>query len=96
MKFTFEEGQVTVSFNIVNKTTLQIKVSDKEQGMSPEHVSAFNNSKPIKQKVATSGEQSYVIGLDHVKNLVQQEGVKIALDSKKHIGSSFKVILPII
>lgn len=98
IKFTPKYGalQVTSQLKDRKQSLLNITVEDNGKSMSEDQTSAFNNGQPVERSAGTNGEQSFGIGLQHVKQLVLEEGGTITVSSLKGRGTQFSVSLPII
>ncbi|WP_340105851.1 sensor histidine kinase [Rhodohalobacter sp. 8-1] len=98
VKFTPSGGSVNVVFTLDegdDQTTLNITVVDSGKGMLPDQVSAFNQGKPVERANGTNGEQSFGIGLQHVKKMVSDEDGHIDVKSDKNSGTIFSLSFPL-
>lgn len=97
IKFTSENGEVLVvtKHNIDNnQEILNITVENTGKSMRTDQISAFNHGHHVTRSVGTNGEQSFGIGLQHVKKLVQEEQGEITVSSLNGKGTSFSVLIP--
>jgi signal transduction histidine kinase len=98
IKFTSPGGSVDVVFTMVDekgRTVLNVTVSDTGKGMSPIQISAFNRGKPVTRSVGTNGEESFGIGLQHVKKMVSEFDGHIVLKSEIGTGTIFSLTFPL-
>lgn len=98
IKFTPEKGSIEVNFSgstAGNQNFLNITVTDNGKSMSSDQVSAFNNGKPIARSMGTNGEKSFGIGLQHVIQIVSEEGGTISVTSGRGNGTQFSMTIPI-
>lgn len=98
IKFTPYEGTVDVVFTLDDEegqTMLSITVADSGKSMSPDQVSAFNQGKQVSRSEGTNGEMSFGIGLLHVKKMVAEQRGQIVVQSKKGVGTTFSLSIPL-
>lgn len=98
IKFTPSNGSVEVVFTIDNngkQSILNMTVSDTGKSMSPDQVSAFNQGKPVARSTGTNGEESFGIGLQHVKEMVSEDNGHINVESEKGKGTLFSLSFPL-
>ncbi|WP_345949244.1 GAF domain-containing sensor histidine kinase [Mucilaginibacter sp. PAMB04274] len=96
VKFTPADGKITVELELVpepNTYLLNIIVSDTGTGMDQEKVASILQGAALSTE-GTSGEVGYGLGLNLVKQLVQDCHGKLMLSSQKGIGTTFKVSIP--
>ncbi len=97
IKFTPEEGQVSVKMDLIyvaGLANLQILVSDSGVGLTDEDIVAIlAGAKPSSN--GTTGEVGFGFGLSMVKHLI--EGLKgtLKITSELGRGSNFEILLPI-
>lgn len=97
IKFTPEKGSIEVNFSgstAGNQNFLNITVKDNGKSMSSDQVSAFNDGKPMARSMGTNGEKSFGIGLQHVIQIVSEEGGTISVTSGRGNGTQFSMSLP--
>lgn len=98
IKFTQPKGSVNVVFNLddnEDQSMLNITVVDSGKGMSSAQVSAFNKGEPVERSNGTNGEESFGIGLHHVKKIVSEENGQIEVKSEKDSGTVFTLSFPL-
>ncbi|NGP89114.1 GAF domain-containing sensor histidine kinase [Fodinibius halophilus] len=98
IKFTPRGGSVEVSLYVEkegNTLSLEIQVKDNGEGMQEKQIEAFNNDEELKGTSGTEGEASFGIGLKHVKQLVEEEGGTIQVQSANGDGTQFLVTIPL-
>lgn len=98
VKFTPSDGSVNVVFTLDERddlTRLNITVVDSGKGMLPDQVSAFNQGRPVARSNGTNGEESFGIGLQHVKKMVSNEDGHIDVKSDKNSGTIFSLSFPL-
>lgn len=98
IKFTHTNGFVEVVFTPVadgNQNSLNVTVVDNGKSMTPDQVSAFNQGQTVARSLGTNGEQSYGIGLQHVRELVVDDGGHILVKSELNSGTTFTLSLPL-
>lgn len=98
IKFTPDKGSVDVLFTmstIGNKRTLCLAVSDDGGGMSEEQVNSFLEGEIVSRTKGTNGEQSYGIGLKHIKEMVDECDGQVQLESRIGKGTVFFVSFPL-
>jgi signal transduction histidine kinase len=96
IKFTPSKGSVDVLLTLddeENHSILNMTVSDTGQGMSPDQVSAFNQGKPVARSMGTNGEEGFGIGLQHVIEMVSEDGGRIVVKSEKGSGDTVFIII---
>lgn len=98
VKFTSAGGSIEVVFTLdknEDQNMLHITVADTGKSMSGEQVAAFNQGKPVRRSTGTNGEKGFGIGLEHVRELVSQDGGHIVVESKKESGTTFSLSFPL-
>ncbi|MFU8861958.1 MAG: sensor histidine kinase [Cyclonatronaceae bacterium] len=98
IKFTTAGGSVDVYSTLITEghhSLLYITVTDTGKGLSPDQVSAFNDGKPVSRSAGTNGEESFGIGLKHVREMVSDDAGHIEVKSKKGSGTTFSLTCPL-
>lgn len=98
VKFTPSKGSVYVVFSLSNeedRTMFNVTVTDNGKGMKPGQVSAFNQGKPVARSIGTKGEESFGIGLQHVKKMVSDDNGHIVVKSTEGLGTIFSLSFPL-
>ena len=98
IKFTAAGGAVEVGMSINksnNRNRLTIYVKDNGVSMNNSQIHAFNENQPITRSVGTGGEKSFGIGLQHIKQMVREEGGEITVQSEKGAGTTFELSIPL-
>ena len=94
LKFTNQNGKVTIKALEIENNKVEISVRDNGIGM-PESLSnkLFKNEE-IVGRLGLDGEESTGFGLILCKEFVEKHGGKIWVESRENIGSSFYFTLP--
>ncbi|MFD2872081.1 GAF domain-containing sensor histidine kinase [Mucilaginibacter ximonensis] len=98
IKFTPEQGDVTVSMDIEShegSAILRIKVSDTGIGLNQEGINKILDGN-MQSNTGTGGEVGYGFGLALVKHLIESLNGKLHIDSQVGQGTSFKVSIPVV
>lgn len=94
IKFTQDGGIVTIHLNVITEEKqLIILVKDSGKGMSQERINSILNGKGI-TTFGTAGEQGFGLGLNLVKNLIEELSGTFTIKSIIENGSEFEVKLP--
>lgn len=96
IKFTPQNGSVTVNIDLVNTEAghrLNITVVDSGIGLSSEAIQFILNGKAT-STAGTIGEQGYGFGLALVKHLVDKLNGTMNITSKQGEGTVFEIIIP--
>lgn len=88
-----EEGQTTVSFDVIDKKKVLIQIADNGVGMAPEHIPRlferfYRVDKSRERNVGGSG-----LGLAIVKHIIEAHKQTINVKSTEGIGSTFSFTL---
>ncbi len=94
MKFSPEEGRVSLRFELAASGELVIVVSDKGIGMSPDEITIALEPFAQVDNTLVKRFEGTGIGLPLAKRLVELHGGKLAVDSVKHAGTTVRVYLP--
>jgi signal transduction histidine kinase len=96
IKFTPEDGQIYLSFDLINKNKmLQIVISDTGIGMSDEDQTHIFERFYVVSKARKAGTSSSGLGLAIVKEIVEYHNGQIFVKSKLGEGSRFTITLPV-
>lgn len=98
LKFTPQNGWVSVSAS-VNKDTpkmIEIIVKDTGIGIPNENIPTLFNRHDRNRRLGLKGEKGSGMGLDIVKRYIELHEGKIDVESKVNDGTAFKIQLPII
>ncbi len=98
IKFTPQNGAIEITMTQEtgeNENILNITVVDSGQGMTADQIAAFNNGTAVTRSAGTNGEQSFGVGLEHVKQVVAQAEGTISVQAGRNSGTQFFVSLPI-
>lgn len=93
IKFSFKGGKIRVSATKF-ETEIQISVSDKGIGISPERQSAIFEIDKYTNTSGTENELGTGLGLILCKDFIAQHKGKIWIESTPHVGSSVSFSLP--
>lgn len=94
IKFSFKGGKIKVSANKFD-TEIQITVSDKGIGISPERLSAIFEIDKYTNTSGTENELGTGLGLILCKDFIVQHKGKIWIESTPHAGTSVSFSLPL-
>jgi len=89
IKFTREGGTVTLTSEIVDNDWVEIRIIDNGVGIAPENQEKLFTIDNKHKSPGTAGEQGTGLGLILCKELVEKNGGKIWVTSKKDAGSCF-------
>ncbi|WP_026903826.1 GAF domain-containing sensor histidine kinase [Pedobacter glucosidilyticus] len=96
MKFTSENGAVTVDLDIISNidhSNLLIKVKDNGVGISKDRIDAILNGE-VASTNGTQGEAGYGFGLALVKHLIDSLKGTLEITSVQGEGTTFTISLP--
>ena len=94
IKFTPEEGRVTVSAEI-NDSTLRIRIQDTGIGMRAEDIPLVLQPFYRVHSALDSKHQGAGLGLPFAKSVVELHGGTLAIESELGAGTSVTVTLPL-
>ena len=95
VKFTEDDGTIHLQLQQMDKEHATITVSDSGIGI-PEHLQPYLFDRFSKAgRLGLKGEKSHGLGLNICKQIVEQHGGKIHLESKVKEGTKFHIILPL-
>ncbi len=95
LKYTYEEGRITVRAFLNRAHMMQIEVEDNGVGMSPEQRKKlfrpfYRADNPLREIAGGTG-----LGLSIAKSLVEQHGGEMWVASEQGKGSTFSFIIPL-
>ncbi|PAU94928.1 hypothetical protein CK503_05515 [Aliifodinibius salipaludis] len=96
IKFTDNGGRICVRYALVEndeQKVLKVIVEDNGIGMNGDKVDNFNSGEKVVGSSGTAGEESFGIGLQHVRQLVAELGGKISAESSIGEGTEFTVLV---
>ncbi len=93
VKFTPENGQITLHFNHRNGKK-EIAISDSGIGMDTETQNKLFSNFTRKTTIGTFGERGTGLGLGIVKKILDAHGFDIHVTSQQWIGSTFTITIP--
>ena len=93
VKFTDDGGQVGVEFED-GAQTAEIRISDTGVGMSDDKIAKLFEISEQKSTAGTAGEKGTGLGLVLCKELIEQSGGAIKVESAKDNGTTVTFILP--
>lgn len=93
IKFTPKQGTITVEVSKSNQQIL-FQIKDSGIGMQEEQIEQLFQMSVDKSKKGTEGEDGIGIGLVLVKNLIDQQGGTIKIESEWQQGTAIKIWLP--
>jgi two-component system sensor histidine kinase ArlS len=89
IKYNREDGEIRIEALFENNKFV-VKVIDSGIGISPENLPfIFNRFKKIKQSLQ---QDSFGLGLPIVKSIADFHSIRIDVESKKDVGSTFKLV----
>lgn len=94
IKFTPQNGSITVASNDLNKDTVQVSVIDTGIGIEPERIDKIFRIAETSSTEGTEGEKGSGLGIILSKEFVEKHGGKIWVDSSPGAGTSFYFTLP--
>lgn len=95
IKFTEDGGNIHLLLQQKDKESLTVTVSDSGIGI-PEHLQPYLFDRFSKAgRLGLKGEKSHGLGLNICKQIVEQHGGKIQLESKVKEGTKFHITLPL-
>lgn len=94
IKFTPQNGSITVASNDLNKDTVQVSVIDTGIGIEPERIDKIFRIAETSSTEGTEGEKGSGLGLILSKEFVEKHGGKIWVDSSPGAGTTFYFTLP--
>lgn len=91
IKYNRENGAIKVSAQM-NGEELCLSIADSGIGISAEDLPhIFNRFKKLRQSLQ---QESFGLGLPIVKSIAAFHGIRVGVESKKGIGSTFRLIFP--
>ncbi|QBN20443.1 ATP-binding protein [Flavobacterium nackdongense] len=94
IKYSKENGKITVAISYNKKENLIIEISDNGIGIPKDEQKYILNNYYRARNVANSKYSGTGLGLMIVKNLVEKSKGKISFESKEDMGTTFRVELP--
>jgi len=98
IKFTDSGGKVKVSLNHLKTdaylNNLEVVVNDSGIGMTPEQIKAITET-DSRDRLQSSGTNGFGMGLLFVRELTEDLGGELTIDSKQDQGTEIKIILPL-
>jgi signal transduction histidine kinase len=98
IKYSSPNGFVDVVFNMdadEDHSSLKMTVTDTRKIISPDLVSAFNQSKQVATLIGADVEDSFGTRLEYVMQLISEEGGRIFVKSGKDSGTIFSLSFPL-
>lgn len=93
IKFTPENGQIKISIKKFKNETL-IEICDSGIGMSPELVRVLISQEKTVSLNGTKGEKGTGLGLTMCMDLIERNQLKLDIESKLDVGSTFRLRIP--
>ena len=94
LKFTFPGDNVRVSADVRDHDTVHISIADTGVGIEQDDLSKLFRSDVTHQTPGTAGEEGTGVGLLLCKELVEQNGGTLRVESETGKGSTFQFTLP--
>lgn len=96
----FSPKNVTVDIIFSGKSEgeqalLNIAVRNTGKVLSSEQITAFTNGNPVLRPYKFGRQKSFGTGLQHIYEMVSEEGGNIEIESTKKTGTTFTITLPI-
>ncbi len=95
LKFTPEDGKLTLSAKPYDEHFIQISVNDTGVGMSHDTISKLFRIDSKHSTKGTQGESGTGLGLLLCKEFVEKNGGTITVESIVDVGTTFKILLPV-
>lgn len=95
LKFTPEDGKVTLAAKQYNEHFVQISVNDTGVGMEALTLTKIFRIETKHSTKGTQGESGTGLGLLLCKEFVEKNGGTISVESIVDVGTTFKILLPI-
>jgi signal transduction histidine kinase/ligand-binding sensor domain-containing protein len=95
IKFTGENGTISIESNIISNSHAQISVKDSGAGMNEEVLNGLFEISKQKLRKGTQGESGSGLGLILCKEFVAINNATISIESEVGIGSTFYITLPL-
>jgi len=98
IKFSSTNSTVHVLFTDTGKrdpVTLDISVNNTGDRMSSEQIHSFNSGDPVARTIGHGENKSFGLGLQHVHQMVTEEGGSVEVENREVSKTSFSIILPI-
>lgn len=92
LKFTKNNGEIVIKVGYTQIKEPFFCVKDSGIGLTTEQINQFYTQHKIDSKLGTSGEKGSGIGLSLCNDFIKSNNSVLEIESKKEIGSSFKVI----
>ncbi len=93
IKFTDQGGRVSLSARAA-EGKVHLKVSDTGVGMESEQAAALLDGALLESRTGTAGEVGTGLGINIVKELLQQHQASIEVESQPDQGTTFTIVLP--
>lgn len=94
IKFTPQNGSITIASNDLNKDTVQVSIIDTGIGIEPERIDKIFRIAETSSTEGTEGEKGSGLGLILSKEFVEKHGGKIWVESSPGAGTTFYFTLP--
>jgi signal transduction histidine kinase len=94
LRYTPENGTVSISGKLLSAETLQLSISDTGVGIPASHLPQLFDRFYRVDKARSRSRGGSGLGLAIVKNIVEQHGGTIEVKSKVNRGTSFTITLP--
>lgn len=95
IKFTEDGGNIHLLLQQRDKDNITVTIADSGIGI-PEHLQPYLFDRFSKAgRLGLKGEKSHGLGLNICKQIVEQHGGKIHLESKVKEGTKFHIVLPV-
>ena len=98
IKFTPDNGSVDVIFSGTfeeGRTMINITVKDTGESLSSEQISSFKNGNPVARSNDQGSKESFGLGLQHVYQMISEEGGSVTVEARKDSGTRFSISLPL-
>jgi two-component system sensor histidine kinase/response regulator len=94
IKFSYPGGRIHIEAGSCGEGEVQLYVSDKGVGMSPDHVDALLSFTSAMHTPGTQEEKGTGLGLLLCKEFVEANGGTLTINSKLHEGTIISITLP--
>lgn len=96
IKFTNEEGFISIRFRSINEQQGEFSISDTGVGISETDINKIFQTDSKLKGIGTAGERGTGLGLTMCKAMISLHGGQIFLSSTPGEGSTFRFTIPLI
>jgi len=96
LRYTLKGGRVSVEFRVLNKDWVSIQVRDNGIGIARDEMPKIFDEFFRAEKAKSMEEHGTGLGMTIVKEIVEQHGGRISVESEEGLGTLFVVHLPVV